>query len=81
LSIGFIIFGEEQGRPTCVVCGEKLANQAMVPSKLKIHLHTKHSQLCEQPIDYFKMLMADQTFQAKQWRKITTLSDKAQEAR
>jgi hypothetical protein len=65
--------GEEQPRPKCVVCGGKLANQAicMVPSKLKRHLHTKHSHLSKKPTDYFKMLIADQTHQAKQWTEIT----------
>ena len=32
LSFGFISSEEEEPRPKCVVCGEKLANQAMVPS-------------------------------------------------
>jgi hypothetical protein len=80
LSLRFISFGEKHSHPMCVVCGEKLANQAMVPSKLKRHIHTKHSHLCEKQIQYFKRLTADQTRQAKWWTKITTISDKAQEA-
>jgi hypothetical protein len=80
LSFGFISSGEEQPYPKCVVCGEKMANQAMVPSKLKRHLHTKHSHLCVKPVKYFKRLIADQKCQAKQWTKIRTISDKAQEA-
>jgi hypothetical protein len=60
-SFGFISSGEEQPRPKCVVCGEKLANQAVVPSKSKRHLDTKHSHLSEKPIEYFKSLIADQT--------------------
>jgi hypothetical protein len=80
LSFRFISSGEEQPRPKCAVCGEKLASQAMVPSKMKRHLHTKHSHLCEKPNEYFKRLLVDHTYQAKQWTKITTIFDKAQEA-
>lgn len=53
----------------------------MVPSKLKRHLHTKQSHLCEKPTGYFKRLIGHQTHQAKQRTKITTISDKAQGAR
>jgi hypothetical protein len=52
---------EWQPHPKCVVRTEKLVNQAMVPSKLKRHLHTKHSHLCEKPTEYFQRLTADQT--------------------
>jgi hypothetical protein len=57
LSFGFISSGEEQPRLKCVVCGEKLANQAMVPSKPKRHLRTKHSHLCEKPIEKLMMCL------------------------
>jgi hypothetical protein len=73
-------FKLEDPRPKCVVCGEKLANQAMVKSKLKRHLRTKHSHLCKKPTAHFKRLTADQTRQTKQWTKIRTISDKAEEA-
>lgn len=79
LSFRFISSGEQQPRPRCIVCGGKSAKQDMVPSKLKRHLHTKHSHLCEKPNEYFKRFIADRTCQAKQ-TKITTISDKAQEA-
>jgi hypothetical protein len=46
----------------------------------KKHFHTKHSHLCEKPVEYLKMLVADRTCQAKQWTRITTISDKIQEA-
>jgi hypothetical protein len=57
LSFGLILSGEEQPRPKCVVCGEKLANQAVVPSRLKRHLHTKHSHLCEKPVEKLMMCL------------------------
>jgi hypothetical protein len=79
VSFGFNPSGAEQPHPKCVDCGEKLANQAMVPSKLKKHLHTKHSHLCEKLTEYFKRLIADQTRHAKQGTKIAIISDKAQE--
>jgi hypothetical protein len=55
LSFGFISSGEKQPRPMCVVCSDKLANQAMVPSKLRRNLHTKHSHICEKPTEYCDM--------------------------
>jgi hypothetical protein len=79
LSFKLISFGEQQPCPKCVVCGEKLANQAMVPSKLKRHFHIKHSHLCKKPAKYFKRLTAAQTCQAMQWTKITIISDKVHE--
>jgi hypothetical protein len=82
LSFRLILSGEEQPHPKCVVCCEKLANQAMVPGKLKRHLHTIRSHLCEKPTEYFKMLIwvTYQTCQAKQRTEITTISDKAEES-
>jgi hypothetical protein len=80
LSFGFISFGQEQPCPKCIVCGQKLAKEAMVPSKLKRHLHAKYSYLCNKQTKYFKRFTANQTCQDKQWTKITTISDKAQEA-
>jgi hypothetical protein len=73
--------GEKQPRPMCVVCGQKPANEAMVPSNLKSHLRAKHSHICEKPIECFKRLTADRTHQAKQWTKTTTISDSAEEVR
>ena len=79
LSFGFIL-SEEEPRPKCVVCGEKLANQAMVPSKLKRHLQTKHPYLCEKTSEYFKRLVADVKRQSQRLFKVMTIPYKAQEA-
>jgi hypothetical protein len=54
LNIGFSWSGNvDDPRPWCVVCGEKLSNESMVPSKLKRHFSTKHSHLVDKNASYF----------------------------
>ncbi|XP_050066002.1 SCAN domain-containing protein 3-like [Aphis gossypii] len=43
-------------QPQCVVCGEILANESLKSSKLKRHLDTKHPNVKNKPIEYFKRL-------------------------
>src|SRR4029434_9657624 len=38
----------------CVLCAEVIANDSMKPCKLKRHLDTKHPELKEKPVDFFK---------------------------
>lgn len=79
LSFGFFWTGnEEEPLPLCVVCGEKLSNSSMVPSKLKRHLSTNHSHLESKDQNYFKRMMTMQSKQVKYFEKKVTVSDKSQ---
>ncbi|KAL4121592.1 hypothetical protein QTP88_014077 [Uroleucon formosanum] len=79
LSFGFFWTGnEEEPLPLCVVCGEKLSNSSMAPSKLNRHLITNHSHLESKDQNYFKELMTSQSKQKKYFEKKVTVSDKAQ---
>ena len=73
------------GNPDCplplyIVCGEKLANSAMAPAKLKRHLITKHPELSGKNELYFKRKLASNKMQISMFTKKFKLSDKAQEA-
>ncbi|CAI6348387.1 unnamed protein product [Macrosiphum euphorbiae] len=81
LKMGVSCTGDtDNPRPWCVVCGEKLSNKAMVPSKLKRHLLTKHSHLIDKNITYFQRLLNSQNKQSKNMTTIVKISDKSQEA-
>jgi hypothetical protein len=79
LSSGFTWSGDKDcPLPECIVCGEKLANEAMVPSKLKRHFLSKHQQLQGKSKEYFERLINQQTQQATLFEKKIRVSDKAQ---
>ncbi|GFU04826.1 hypothetical protein TNCV_1289781 [Trichonephila clavipes] len=44
---------DDEERPLCVICNEKLANESMKSSKLKRHLETKHKVLQYKQADFF----------------------------
>ncbi|GFW07584.1 uncharacterized protein TNCV_3917171 [Trichonephila clavipes] len=48
----FCVIDDEE-RPICVICNEKLANESMKPAKLKRHLETKHKELQNKHADFF----------------------------
>ena len=66
--------------PECIVCGEKQSNTAMAPAKLKRHYSTKHGDLANKNVDYFKRLKEEKTIQAVNFQSNFKESDKAQEA-
>lgn len=81
LSMGFTWCGDGLlPKPKCVVCGDELSNESMVPSKLKRHFSTRHSNLSDKPVEYFKRLLLLNERQSLRFQKKIKLSDKAQEA-
>ncbi|XP_053545292.1 zinc finger BED domain-containing protein 5-like [Bombina bombina] len=81
MKLGFTFSGNENNPcPKCIVCGEILANESMVPNKLKRHLNTKHSHLSEKPVEYFIELSKYIKKQSASFTKRMKTSEKAQKA-
>ena len=49
--------GEES--PQCVICRKVLANESMLPNKLKRHLSTTHPSLVDKSKEYFKNKLSE----------------------
>ena len=81
LKYGFHWTGsEDQPFPLCVICGEKMSNKGMVPSKLSRHFVTKHSQLQDKNLNFFRRLLEQQSKEKTVFKKWLTVSEKAQAA-
>ena len=81
LKYGFHWTGsEDQPFPLCVICGKKMPNEDMVPSKLSRHFVTKHSQLQHKNLNYFQRLLEQQSKQKTAFQILLTVSEKAQAA-
>ena len=71
---------EENPIPVCLVCGETLSNEAMVPSKLKRHLTTKHPSVSQKSVMYFSRILEGEKKTAVRMVKRMTIGDTALEA-
>ena len=79
LAFGFHWTGNiNETLPLCVVCGYKMANESLVPSKLTKHFKTRHSHLQDKSVNYFKRLLEQQTTAANSFKNQVTISEKAQ---
>ena len=55
LKYGFIATGDSHApSPLCVVCGDRLSNEAMKPSKLLRHIESKHPALKVKAVEFFE---------------------------
>ena len=79
VSFGFSWTGSDDNPLSeCLVCGIKMSNESMVPSKLGKHFKNKHSYLQNKPTSYFKRMSEQLTKTANSFKSIVTVSDKAQ---
>ncbi|KAJ7316251.1 hypothetical protein JRQ81_002413 [Phrynocephalus forsythii] len=78
LKYGFIGTGDSHTpKPLCIVCGEKLSNEAMKPSKLLRHLTAKHPGIKDKGLEYFERKKREHEAQKKFMRATTSINENA----
>ena len=65
----------------CLVCGMKLSNQAMIPSKLQRHPTRNHPSLASKGAEYFFCLKSQINRQEQMMMKCAKVSERVLEAR
>ena len=60
--------------PLCIICADWLSNETMKPSKLLLHMETKHPTFKDKPLEFFKRKKRENEEQ-KQLLKATTSSN------
>ncbi|GFU37695.1 protein FAM200B, partial [Nephila pilipes] len=81
IKYGFSWCGDETApRPQCIICGDQLSNESMVPSKLKRHLYSSHPSCANKDKQYFKRCLEQNKKQKKFMKSAVTISEKALEA-
>ncbi|GFS83437.1 protein FAM200B [Nephila pilipes] len=81
IKYGFSWCGDETApRPQCIICGDQLSNESMVPSKLKGHLYSSHPSCANKDKQYFKRCLEQNKKQKKFMKSAVTVSEKALEA-
>lgn len=79
LSFGFSWTGnDDKHLPLCLICGLTMSNESMIPSKLDKHFKTQHSHLKDKTTSYFKRISEQQAKTANSFKRLITVSDKAQ---
>ena len=69
LGLGFTWIGNTDcPKPQCVVCSEVLANSCLKPSYLRCHLHTKHGNIGQKPLTFFKTKLEELQKSQKQFQ-------------
>ncbi|XP_013788848.1 zinc finger BED domain-containing protein 5-like [Limulus polyphemus] len=70
LRFGFSWTGNvDNPQPVCLVCGIKMSNESMLPSKLGKDFKSKHSHLQDKPTSYFKRMSGQQGKAADSFKK------------
>lgn len=67
-------------KPQCIICGEQLSNESMVPSKLNRHLYSNHPSYANKDRQYLKRRLEHNKKQQAFMKSTVMVSEKTLEA-